>query len=274
LGKREYTMPYATNPLDDVRIYFEDAGGSAPPVLFYTGFADPLDVPKASGLARTLSDDFRVIFADHRGQGRSDKPTNVSAYALTTRVADVIAVLDVLDINRAHFVGSSWGARLGYALGEHAPERLLSLVLCGNQPYSWDLGSPTADAVAAAIAASKRDGMTEFVEAFESALDYRFPEPQRTWTLQSNDPVALEAAWRSVATEGPISEDLSRWAVPCLICAGDADEMHDDAQRAADEIPGARFVSLSGHSHLSAFYEADAVLLPHILDLLHSASTT
>jgi hypothetical protein len=50
--------------------------------------------------------------------------------------------------------------------------------------------------------------------------------------------------------------------------------MHDDAQRAADEIPGARFVSLSGHSHISAFYEADAVLLPHILDLLHSASTT
>jgi pimeloyl-ACP methyl ester carboxylesterase len=94
-----------------------------------------------------------LIFADHRGQGRSDKPTDVSAYALPTRVADVIAVLDALDINRAHFVGSSWGARLGYALGEHAPERLLSLVLCGNQPYVWNLSSPTADAVAAAIAA-------------------------------------------------------------------------------------------------------------------------
>jgi hypothetical protein len=25
--------------------------------------------------------------------------------------------------------------------------------------------------------------------------------------------------------------------VPCLICAGDADEMHDDAKRAAEEIP-------------------------------------
>ena len=70
---------------------------------------------------------------------------------------DAVAVLDALGIGRAHFLGSSWGARLGFALGEHAPERVLSLVLCGNQPYAWDLESPTAHAVAAAIAASKRE---------------------------------------------------------------------------------------------------------------------
>lgn len=29
-------MPYATNPVDGVRTYFEDAGGNAPAVLFYT----------------------------------------------------------------------------------------------------------------------------------------------------------------------------------------------------------------------------------------------
>jgi hypothetical protein len=60
--------------------------------------------------------------------------------------------------------------------------------------------------------------------------------------------------------------------VPCLICVGEADEMHDDAELAATEIPGATFVSLAGHSHISAFYEADTLLLPHILDLLRSAT--
>ena len=99
-----------------------------------------------------MSGEFRLIFADHRGQGGSDKPRDASAYALATRVADAVAVLDVLGIERAHFLGSSWGARLGFALGEHAPERVLSLVLCGNQPYGWNLDSPTAHAVAAAIA--------------------------------------------------------------------------------------------------------------------------
>jgi pimeloyl-ACP methyl ester carboxylesterase len=111
-----------------------------------------------------------------------------------------------------------------------------------------------------------------FVETFESALDYRFPEPQRTWTLEKNDPRALEAAWRSVQVEGPVARDLRAWRVPCLICAGEGDEMHDDAKRAAEQIPGARFVSLAGHSHISAFYEADDVLLPHVLELLRSAT--
>jgi pimeloyl-ACP methyl ester carboxylesterase len=125
-------MPYATNPVDGVRGYFEDSGGVGPPVLFYTGFADPLEVAKSSGLARALSGEFRLIFADHRGQGRSDKPREASAYALATRVANAVAVLEALGIERSHFLGSSWGARLGFAL-----------VLCGNQPYAWDLESPT-----------------------------------------------------------------------------------------------------------------------------------
>jgi pimeloyl-ACP methyl ester carboxylesterase len=75
-----------------------------------------------------------------------------------TRVGDAVAILDELGIERAHFVGSSWGARLGFALGEHAPERVLSLVVCGNQPYAWDLAWATVEAVAAAIAASKETG--------------------------------------------------------------------------------------------------------------------
>jgi pimeloyl-ACP methyl ester carboxylesterase len=102
--------------------------------------------------------------------------------------------------------------------------------------------------------------MKGFVETFESALGYRFPEPERTWTLEKNDPAALEAAWQSAHDEGPVSRDLSAWRVPYLICVGEADEMHDDAKRAAAEIPGARFVSLVGHSHISAFYEADDLL--------------
>jgi hypothetical protein len=110
--------------------------------------------------------------------------------------------------------------------------------------------------------------MKGFVERFESALDYRLPEPNRTWTLAKNDPAALEAAFKAAQVEGPISQDLTRWATPCLICAGGADEMHDDAKRGAQEIPGAKFVSLAGRTHISAFYEADDQLLPHILELL------
>src|SRR5687767_5819375 len=105
-------MPYATNPKDGIRTYFEDSGGDKPPVLVYVGFGDATPWAKSLPVVQGLSEKFRLIYADHRGQGRSDKPHDVEAYALPTRVADVAAILDAMGIKRAHYFGSSWGARL------------------------------------------------------------------------------------------------------------------------------------------------------------------
>ncbi|HEX9824728.1 MAG TPA: alpha/beta fold hydrolase [Actinomycetota bacterium] len=256
-----------------MRTFFEDPGGGGPgpPVLVYPGFADPLEYAKASPLARGLGEDHRLIFADHRGQGRSDKPHDITSYALTTRVADATAILDALGIERAHYLGFSWGARLGFAIGEHAPERVLSLVLCGNQPYEWPARGAMLRAVSGAVAAGRERGMVAFVETWESLIGTAFLEPGRTWLLE-NDPLALDAAFRSIFVEGPISQNLGRWTVPCLIYAGADDEMHRNAARAAEEIPSAIFVSLPGHTHFSAEHVADE-LLPRVRELLRSAGS-
>jgi pimeloyl-ACP methyl ester carboxylesterase len=261
-------MPHATNPIDGVRTLFEDDGGAGPPVLVYPGFTDPLEYARTSPLALGLRDGFRLIFADHRGQGRSEKPHEVTSYALRTRVEDAVAILDALGIDRAHYLGFSWGARLGFAIGEHAPNRVLSLVLCGNQPYEWPTQGPMVRAVSAAVAAGRERGMEALVESWEASIGERFPEPGRTWMLE-NDPLALDAEFRSAFLEGPISEDLSRWSTPCLIYAGEEDELHEHAARAAAEIPGATFVSLAGHTHFSAERVTDH-LLPRVLDLFRS----
>lgn len=263
-------MPYATNPIDHVRTFFEDSGGRGQPVLLYPGFTDPLEYAKASPLAQALQGDYRLIFVDHRGQGRSDRPHEVGSYALSTRVADAVTILDTLGIEQAHYIGFSWGARLGFAIGEHAPERLLSLVLCGNQPYEWPVDGPMLSAVADAVAAGRELGMVAFVETWESSIGERFAEPGRTWMLK-NDPLALDAEFRSLFLEGPVSRDLTKWNVPCLIYAGEDDEMHDDAERAAAEIPSATFISLPGHTHFSAERVADQ-LLPRVVELFRSAA--
>ena len=261
-------MPYATNPLDDLPIYFEDWGGDGAPLVSYTGFLDPIEVGQASGLSQALRDEFRLIFADHRGHGRSGAPHEPAAYALATRVADHTAVLDHLGLDRTHVLGVSWGARLGFAIGTQAPERVRSMVLCGNQPYEWDLSTPLARAVAAGVEASTRAGMHGLVETFEAGVGVRFPEPARTLELQ-NDPTAIRAAWVSVAAEGSITEHLSEWTVPCLIYVGEEDEMHDGARRAAAEIPTATFLSMPGHTHISSEHEVEQVIGP-IRELLRA----
>ncbi len=111
-------MPYATNAIDEHQIYFEDNGAGVP-VIFHGGFLDSVDLVRRSPLAgalQTRSDEFRVVYVDHRGHGLSDKPHRPEAYAMHLRVADALAVIDELGIQRAHFIGLSWGweARLRY----------------------------------------------------------------------------------------------------------------------------------------------------------------
>jgi pimeloyl-ACP methyl ester carboxylesterase len=202
--------------------------------------------------------------------GRSEKPHDVAAYALPTRVADVVAVLDELGIERAHYLGSSWGARLGFAVGERAPERFRALVLLGNQPYAWDTTTALYHGLSEAMDALRRGGIDAFVERWESAIGQRFPEPGRSMMFD-NDPAALDAAFRSVHEEGPVSADLRAWRIPCLISVGEEDEMRGDAERAAAEIPGAVFVPLPRRTHFSAEHVVDELLEP-VLRLLRGAS--
>lgn len=70
----------------------------------------------------------RVICADTRGHGQSSAPA--APYTMDDLVADAVAVLDALDIERVHLVGLSLGGMMGFGLGILHPQRVASLVLC------------------------------------------------------------------------------------------------------------------------------------------------
>lgn len=266
-------MPSATNPRDGSRVYFEDDGGQGPPVVVLGGFLDPIELVREAPIARALRglDEFRLVFVDHRGHGRSDAPHEPQAYAMPLRVADVVAVLDELRIDRAHVVGISWGGRLCFGLGEHAPERLRSLVIIGQQPYAIDPDGPLARVVGEALADPEVRGIEPLVLAFE-AIAGRYPEAVRAAYLAC-DAVAMRAAWEAVIAEGAVSKDLGTWRTPCLICvAADDADFFDQARRAADEIPGAGFVSIGGADHLDVDTAGVDPFLPAVLRTLREAT--
>lgn len=262
-------MPYATNAEDGTRIYFEDDDGDGTPVVLHGGILDSVDLVRGSEIARALhAAEFRLIFVDHRGLGRSDKPHDPAAYAMQLRVADVLAVLDELEIERAHFIGTSYGGRLGFGIGENAPERVLSLVIGGQQPYAMNTDSPLAELVTKTLAESGEEGTLEtFVEGLEKFSRMRFPDDQRGAYLD-NDPAALHAASVAMLAGGAVARDLRAWRVPCLIFVGAGDvDFHDQARRAAGEIPNAEFVSLQETDHIGAHLHHD-VVLPAVLRTL------
>jgi 3-oxoadipate enol-lactonase len=79
-------------------------------------------------LALLAQEGWQVITVDARGHGASDPLA--PPYSFSELVADNIAVLDALGIERAHFVGLSLGGMTGLGLGIAHPDRLLSLCLC------------------------------------------------------------------------------------------------------------------------------------------------
>jgi pimeloyl-ACP methyl ester carboxylesterase len=265
-------MSYATNARDGARLYFEDEGGDGTPVVLYGGFLDKVQDLRESEDARALPrDEFRLVYADHRGLGRSSKPHDPAAYAMALRVADAAAVLDGLGIERAHFIGKSWGGRLCFGIGRHAPERVHSLVIGGNQPYAWP-DSPLTRIVTEGLALSREErSMEPLVRALEDFWEVAFPNPQRERWLD-NDPLALEAAW-TARDEEAIADDLGRWQIPCLIFLGAADaDFLEGARRAAKEISGAELLVLEEADHYAAHMSQDEVLLDAVLRTLRRRS--
>ena len=168
------------------------------------------------------------------------------------RVADVVAVLDALDIEQAHVVGLSWGGRLAFGIGEQAPERVRSLVIVGQQPYAIDPDGPLVRVVSDALEASREQGIEALVQAFEAVVG-RYPEPMRAAYLAC-DAAAMRAAFAAAMSEGAVSERLGEWRVPCLICVAADDVDFFEQARPCHGDPG-RGVRLDrrngppGHGH-------------------------
>jgi pimeloyl-ACP methyl ester carboxylesterase len=177
----------------------------------------------------------------------------------------VVAVLDNVGVDKAHFIGASWGGRLLFGIAEHAPQRALSVTIGGQTPYRFDTDTAGVRMVTTAFEAGR--SMDDFVTAM-GGLGAVDAETQ-AWTM-ANDFEALAAAWQAAMMEDDIVADLSKMDMPCLIYAGTNDaDFFEDARRAASQIPGAMFVSLEGLSHLEAHANVDGIL-PHIRKLIEA----
>jgi pimeloyl-ACP methyl ester carboxylesterase len=106
---------------DGVRLYYEDVGTGAPVVLLHgaAGSARAFDP-----LIARLSQSFRVVALDYRGLGRSARVTDLPP---TAWCDDVVALLDHVEIDRAHLAGCSLGARIAGRVTLDNRARVLTL---------------------------------------------------------------------------------------------------------------------------------------------------
>ena len=96
-------MPsYAVN--NGVRIHYEIVG-SGPPLILQHGFTQSAKDWYRAGYVDALKPHYQLILVDARGHGESDKPHDAAAYTLSSRVNDIVAVMDSVGILRADYWG-------------------------------------------------------------------------------------------------------------------------------------------------------------------------
>ncbi|WP_019926828.1 3-oxoadipate enol-lactonase [Nocardia sp. BMG111209] len=203
---------------------------------------------------------YRVVRYDHRGHG--DSPVPSGPYTLGDLGADVVALLDRLDVPAAHVVGLSMGGMVGMWLGEYAPQRIRTLTLCCT---SAALGPP--ESWAARAATVRAEGMRSIAEAvvqrwFTPAWRAAHPDRIRWFEdMVAATPAEGYASCCTAIERMDIAGGLPDITAPTLVISGAEDPATppEHGRRIAAGIARARFEIVSPGAHLATAESADAV---------------
>lgn len=248
-------MPYADN--NGVQIHYQ-VEGEGPALVLQHGFTQSSRRWAFHGYVEALKHNYQLILIDARGHGKSDKPHDRDAYEVSLTAGDVVAVLDALNLDKAHYWGYSMGGWIGFGLAKYALERVQTFILGGMHPYGRTLPP-----------GSQLDGgdPDAFVNAFMGRLgiDQAAMPSEIREELFANDFEALAAAQQDFPS---LADVVPTMTLPCLLYAGENDETYYTQARAcAKQLTHATFFSLPGLDHAAGFREA-ALVLPHVMAFL------
>ncbi len=243
----EITTGYAD--VNGLRLYYEMHGNGSPLVLLHGGMLT-LDLNFAT-LIPTLAKKHRVIGVEMQGHGRTaDIDREISLANLSS---DIVALLDVLQIDRAHVLGHSLGAAVALELGVSCPDRVRSLVpvSASVRPDGMheDLSDPGRQATSTRMPTAQ--DFTDFSDAYERLSPH--PEHFKEFLATLSASAAALTGWTD--------QQLAGITAPSLIVVGDHDFMTvEHAALMLDLIPGSQLAVLPGTTHMQATRRADLLL--------------
>jgi pimeloyl-ACP methyl ester carboxylesterase len=205
-----------------------------------------------SGMNRALAQSLaarghRVVLLDLLGHGRSDKPLRASSYRMDAYAEEVVALLDLLDVERAVIGGVSLGADVSLHVAVAAPERVQALVI--EMPVlEWAVP-------AAALLFTPLLLMMHYASGPAGFLTRQFARLPRTSNAlvnslldtASSSPEVVKAILHGILV-GPVAptvEERAAITVPTLVIAHTRDLIHpfSDAEALVELLPRARLES-------------------------------
>lgn len=113
--------------VNNLNLYYELHGPESAPCLVLNNGVIMNAATSWIFQTKTLSEHYRVLQYDCRGQGQSDHPKEI--YSMEQHAHDLAALMSALDIERAHIAGISYGGEVAQEFGLEYPSRVKSLIL-------------------------------------------------------------------------------------------------------------------------------------------------
>ena len=248
--------------LNGIRLYVERHVGdgvdpAATPVLGLHGVGGSAD---SMGLeVQGLAGDRPVVVYDARGHGRSTRPQR---FGIDDHVADALAVLDALGVDRFAVLGVSMGSYVAPNVAAAAPDRAVALVLVVPKAYGDE----------SSTARYMRENPERFAGRSPEELAEVMFDVIVSPTHSPDERAALAAAMAAVnrpelmlsplefqrANEALAGFDnrpvLATPVCPVLVISGEDDVLNPpaDGEVVAAAAPGSRFVVVQGAGHALA----------------------
>ena len=244
------------------RIWYEDTGGSGPPVVLLharTGCA----AMWRGQLAAFSAAGYRCIAYDRRQSGRTEVAPG-SPPALPAD--DLLALLERLSVARCHVIGTAAGGIVALDFALSHPERVLSLVFANS------VGSAEIKQEPEYIrAAAQRRPLDELPPEIRELGDwYRRHDPAgvREWLEMGRETRAKKPPFPSTRTRITLAR-LADLRMPVLLITGDIDPYTPPAVLEVfhRRIPHASAIVIPDSGH-SAFWEQPARFEQAVLEFL------
>lgn len=263
LGERQTEYDDLGDPADPALVVVSGIGGHL--LGWPTGLCEQL---AAAGLRVIRFDQRDTGFATRtavpapapRADGGLDAP---APYGVRELAADVVALMDLLGLERAHVAGISFGGMVAQRVAIDFPERVETLIAIMTSTGSAEVGGSRPEAVEAVMRAT--DGSEAAVMASALAfqrmtggplVDERFV---RRFTEESYrrsyDPGAKAYHFAAFVADGDRTAELRQVQAPTLVIHGPGDQLIDvsGGRAIAAAVPRADLLELGdlGHSLLA-----------------------
>jgi pimeloyl-ACP methyl ester carboxylesterase len=248
--------------VDGVRLHYQEAGESAaPPMILIHGFAAS-NLVWSKVFLEFAAAGYRVIAPDLPGYGYSAKPRHLD-YTIARQAEMIVSFLTKLNIERAVFVGSSYGAAIAATIALDHPELVEKLVMVGavnnNKPTRYLLmrlfGSPIiGDILSPLLVGSRRLLRLRMKRVYD----------RHSWVLDERRVDARHLPLKTRGAHRAIIRTVRRWDAervsreahlltqPTLLMWGDTDREVPlaDGERLHEAIPGSRLIVFRECGHL------------------------